>query len=264
LAGNRYIAIVEDIFRSKFKSGMTSVDFDRNEIVSAAEKLGIKLPANLGDLIYTFRFRAAFPESIAKHAPKGHAWVIRLVGRSKYRFVLVADIPIVPNEAMVTTKVPDATPGIISKYALSDEQALLAKVRYNRLIDIFTGITCYSLQNHLRTTVPGVGQIETDELYVGVDRAGTHYVIPVQAKGGKDRLSIVQIEQDLALCAHRYPALVSRAVACQFMADDIIAMFAFEESPDKVGIAWEKHYRLVPPDEVTDDDLHGYRAAAPD
>ncbi len=61
--------------------------------------------------------------------------------------------------------------------SFTDEQALLATVRYNRLTDIFTGVTCYSLQNHLRTTVRGVGQVETDELYVGVDRLGKHYAI---------------------------------------------------------------------------------------
>ena len=60
---------------------------------------------------------------------------------------------------LVQAKVPDATPGIVAQYALSDEQALLARVRYNRLIDIFTGVTCYSLQNHLRTTVIEMGQI---------------------------------------------------------------------------------------------------------
>ena len=50
---------------------------------------------------------------------------------------------------------PDSTPGVIS-YALSDEQSLLATVRYNRLIDVFTGLTCYSLQNHLRTSQTGL------------------------------------------------------------------------------------------------------------
>ena len=88
---------------------------------------------------------------------------------------------IVPNRELVTVKIPDATPEIIAKYALSDEQALLARVRYNRLIDIFLGVTTYSLQNHLRTTVKGVGQIEIDEIYLGIDRYGAHYVMPVQA-----------------------------------------------------------------------------------
>ena len=53
---------------------------------------------------------------------------------------------------LATTKIPDGTPSIVRKYSISDEQALLAIVRYNRLIDIFLGVTCYSLQNHLRTT----------------------------------------------------------------------------------------------------------------
>jgi hypothetical protein len=30
----------------------------------------------------------------------------------------------------------------------------------NRIIDIFTGVTCYSLQNHLRTTLTDIGQVE--------------------------------------------------------------------------------------------------------
>jgi hypothetical protein len=160
---------------------------------------------------------------------------------------------------MATTKVPDATPGVIAKYALGDEQALLAKLRYNRLVDIFTGVTCYSLQNHLRTTVPEMGQVETDELYVGVDKKGAHYVFPVQAKGGKDRLNIVQIEQDLALCAHKFSSLICRPLAAQFMRDDVIAMFEFEQGEEGLGIASEKHYKLVPPEEVTEADLENYR-----
>ena len=65
------------------------------------------------------------------------------------------------RDDIAAIKIPDATPEIIAAYALGDdEQALLAKVRYNRLIDIFLGLTTYSLQNHLRTYVAGMGQIE--------------------------------------------------------------------------------------------------------
>ena len=69
-----------------------------------------------------------------------------------------------PDSVLATTKIPDGTPSIVKKHSISDEQALLAIVRYNRFIDIFLGIACYSLQNHLRTTVTGIGQIETDEI----------------------------------------------------------------------------------------------------
>ena len=160
---------------------------------------------------------------------------------------------------LAETKAPNATPGVIARHALSDEQALLAKLRYNRLIDIFTGVTCYSLQSHLRTTVKNVGQVETDEIYVGVDRRGAHYVLPVQAKGGRDRISIVQIEQDVALCAEKFPGLICRPIGAQFMAGDLIALFEFEEGDTGTVIAAEKHYRLVPFEEMTEADLEAYR-----
>jgi hypothetical protein len=256
---NRYSAIIERIFASKFTPGTKLVDFKRDELEIVARQLRIKLPKNLGDLVYSFRYRTDLPKSIKEKAGQGETWIIRPVGKGRYRLALVADRPILPNANLVTTKVPDATPGIIAKYAFGDEQALLARVRYNRLVDVFTGVTCYSLQNHLRTTVPEMGQVETDELYVGIDKKGAHYIFPVQAKGGSDKLSVVQIEQDLAVCANKFSGLICRPLGAQFMAGGIIALFEFEEADGSARISAERHYKLVPPEEVTKEDLESYR-----
>ena len=169
------------------------------------------------------------------------------------------DRPLIPNESISVTKVPDSTPGVIAKYALSDEQALLAKLRYNRLVDIFTGVACYSLQNHLRTAVPSVGQVETDEVYIGVDKKGVHFAFPIPAKAGKDKLSVVQIEQDIAMCSAKFESLIARPIAAQFMQDDVIALFELESGEDGIGIVSERHYKLVPPEQVTETDLQNYR-----
>jgi DNA modification methylase len=260
---NIYTAIIEKIFVSKYSSGKRELDFDREELAKIAAELKLD-PKNLGDLIYSFRYRAALPASIQGTAGEGETWIIRPAGRAKYRFVLVRERPLVPNANLAITKVPDATPGVVAKYALSDEQALLAKVRYNRLIDIFTGVACYSLQNHLRTTVPNIGQVETDEIYIGVDKRGAHYVFPIQAKGGNDKLHVVQIEQDVAVCAHKFSSLICRPIGAQFMADDVICLFEFEEGDDGLVISAEKHYKLVSPEEVTDADLEKYRSRAED
>jgi len=261
---NRYSAILEHIFTSKFKVGIRQVDFEREEIETVARRLRIKLPKNLGDLIYSFRYRADLPERIRRAAGAGETWIIRPTGKARYRLVLVADKPIQPNANLAMTKVPDATPGIVTKYAFNDEQALLARLRYNRLVDIFTGVTCYSLQNHLRTTVPEMGQVETDELYVGVDKKGSHYIFPIQAKGGTDKLNVVQIEQDFAVCAHKFPGLICRPIGAQFMEGGVIALFEFEQSNGSVSISSEKHYKLVPPEEVTDADLMNYQQRTAD
>ena len=139
----RYVALIEHIFHSKFSDQTNIVRFDRTELVAAAEILKIRLPKNLGDVMYSFRYRAALPLSITSAAPTGYVWVIRPAGRGRYAMMPIPDLPITPTVGLEITKIADSTPGIVAKYSLNDEQALLAKVRYNRLVDLFTGVVCY-------------------------------------------------------------------------------------------------------------------------
>lgn len=259
---NRYSQIIEHVFRSKYTKGVEAIQFTRSEFEGTAESLGIALPKNLGDILYSFKFRSALPSYILNKAPAGKEWIIVNVGKGKHRFELRSITTILPNKLLAVTKVPDATPGIFVKYALDDEQALLTKLRYNRLLDIFTGITCYTLQNHLRTTVPNMGQVETDELYVGVDKRGAHYIFPIQAKGGRDRIGVVQVEQDFALCRHKFSSLICRPIAAQFMSDGVIALFEFEMGENGVAITAEKHYQLVAPTDLTAAELEDYSKRA--
>ena len=255
---NRYVRLIEDIFFQKYNEGDTRVTFRRTDLESTAKKLGIKLPKNLGDVVYSFKFRTSLPKSIIQKAAEDKEWVIKNIGRAEYAFEQVTESRILPDKMMLATKIPDATPSIVEKYALDDEQALLTKLRYNRLIDIFTGVTCYSLQNHLRTTVPGIGQVETDEIYVGVDKSGRQFVFPVQAKGGTDEIGVVQIEQDIRLCEHKYPKLICRAMAAQFIDSSKISIFEFIMQNGEVKKVSERHYELVSSDSITDQELEQY------
>lgn len=257
--GNRYQMLIERIFLDNFTSIHREIRFKREDLQNAAAALGISLPKNLGDVIYAIRYRTAMPNTVLKTQPEGMEWIIEGAGRAQYIMKLVKVNRIIPNPDFITIKVPDATPEIVTKYSLSDEQALLAKIRYNRLIDIFLGLTTYSLQNHLRTTVKGVGQIEIDEIYVGIDQFGCHYVIPVQAKGGNDHLSVVQTKQDIYCCCEKYPNLITRAVSTQFMEDDLIALFELTIEDEQVKLVQEKHYRLVTGDQINDAELRSYR-----
>ena len=155
-----------------------------------------------------------------------------------------------PSFGLQAIKLPDATPELIRAYTLGDEQALLAIIRYNRLVEIFLGISTYSLQNHLRTSVGGIGQIEIDELYAGIDKHGCHYIIPIQAKRGKDQISIVQTIQDVGFVEEKFPGLRCRAVAVQFIDEHTIALFELKLQKDEIVVVDEKHYTLVSRDKL--------------
>lgn len=257
----KYRRVIEAVFAARYKSKAKEVAFSRDDIAETSHKLGVKMK-NLGDVVYAFRYRQQLPDSIQQKAPAGLVWIIRGTGAAEYRFCAVPPeyAYISPRSGLAETKVPDATPGVIAKYRLDDEQALLARVRYNRLIDIFMGVASYSLQSHLRTQVDDIGQVETDEVYVGVDKRGAHFVFPVQAKGGADQHSIVQVEQDIAMCKRKFPGTICRAIAAQFMEDEKIALFSFSASENgEAKYLDEKHYILVSPDRITAQDLEEYR-----
>lgn len=214
---NDYQKIISEIFFSKYQDGDEEVEFSKEDLEQLNQKFQIK---NLPDVLYSFRSRQPLPQQIRSTAKSGYEWIIRATGEyggtAHYKFVQTKVLDLSPNTSMIETKILDSTPGIIEQYALNNEQALLAKIRYNRLIDIFTGTVCYSLQNHLRTKIENLGQIEIDEVYVGVDQRGAHYIFPVEAKGERDRIGRIQIEQYFAFGTNKFPAMICKPLAAQF------------------------------------------------
>ena len=255
---NRYAALIEQIFFAHYRQGLDAFGFEREELATTAKTLGITLPKNLGDVLYSFRYRVALPESITHTAREGMVWIIKGAGTGRYLFQQARLSRIEPDESMLPIKVPNATPEILLENAFDDEQSLLAKVRYNRLVDLFLGISAHSLQNHLRTTVKNIGQIEIDELYVGLNRRGCQFIVPVQAKVGRDQHGVIQTGQDIAFCEERFPHLICRPVSVHALSNSRIAMFELALHDDEVSIVDQKHYTLVPAAEITADDLRQY------
>lgn len=255
---------IKRLFLDRYKPGATEIAFHRDDLQAAARLEGIDLPKNAGAVIYDYRYRTTLPKAIRDLAPKDKPhWIIRGSGKSKYRFAAVTRDCYLPQPTRKVTLIPDATPEIIAKYALDDEQAMLARLRYNRLIDTFTRVTCYSLQSHLRTETEETGQLETDELYVGVDRNGAHYVLPVQAKGIRDKLGVVQILQDFELCATKFGDAIPRPIGAISMGAGRIALMEFSlREGDIPAIRNEHHFKLVPAKAIDESTLDTYRKQA--
>ncbi|APW45510.1 endonuclease [Rhodoferax antarcticus] len=261
---SKYDKIIEHVFNKNFKEGDKVISITREQLAEACTSLDIGRIKNLGDIPYSYRFRRNLPTSVVGHAPTDSEWIIVGSGVGKYEFRLASPAKISPSDNRQRIRIPDATPEIVKKYAPgTDEQALLTKVRYNRLVDLFTGLTCYSIQNHLRTTVTNIGQIEIDEIYLGISKKGAHYVIPCQAKSPGDRFGIVQVMQDIAFCRARYPNAICKPIALQFLTECDVAMLELAVQVDKdvfrLSVVDEKHYQLTTKDGIVDTDITAYR-----
>ena len=58
---NRYKILIERIFFDHWKKGETEFEFARDEIKEKAGELKIELPDNVGDIVYSFRYRTRSP-----------------------------------------------------------------------------------------------------------------------------------------------------------------------------------------------------------
>jgi hypothetical protein len=257
---NKYDKVIERVFFNNYTEGDIRVAFNREELADACEQLEIKRIKNLGDIPYTYRFRRELPQSLTDKLKDGSDWIIIGTGVGNYEFRQAQPGKINPSENRQRIKIPDATPEIVKRYAPgTDEQALLTKVRYNRLIDIFSGLTCYSIQNHLRTSIANVGQIEIDEIYLGINKRGAHFVIPCQAKSPGDRFGIVQVMQDIEFCKFRYPNVICKPIALQFLTENDGAILELsvdeEDQIFRLSVVDEKHYKLVAKDGITEAEI---------
>ena len=66
-----YNSIITGIFNRYYQPGLNTFDFSRDELPEIANELGIQCPKNLGDLLYSFRYRRPLPKAITDTASSG-------------------------------------------------------------------------------------------------------------------------------------------------------------------------------------------------
>lgn len=239
-----YDRVIAALFERIFKPQARELPFTKEDLERVCRELSISIK-NIPDILYTYRSRGELPKAISG---KGQ-WVIEGYGKGRYAFIRLSRSPYVEIPLdLEAILIPDSTPEIILKYASADEQSVLAKIRYNRLIDTFLSLTAYQLQGHFRTTLKETGQIEIDELYLGVDTNGHWYVIPVEAKGPdpRERIGITQVHWLIIFARQYYPELTIRPVVVKAWEDGSIFLIEFNTVTDleEIRTVNYKRYKL--------------------
>jgi hypothetical protein len=246
---SEYDKVIEALFFKKFNEAknpdITEIDFVKDDLIDVAKSMNITI-RNFPDVTYTYRSRGKLPDSVCA---KGN-WIIKQKGKSNYAFIKSKRSPFIAiQEGLAPTEISNSLPEIVEKYIAEDEQGLLSAIRYNRLIDIFTGITCFHLQSHIRTTIDGEGQVEIDDLYVGIDHDGKEFILPLEAKSAdaRDKLGWVQVTNLVKFAHQNFPNLKCRPICAKPIDINNIYLIEFEDKTDfdDIGIKDIQLYRLL-------------------
>ena len=241
-----YDKLILGAFFRYWTPGMEQFVFSRKDIDGSA--LGLS-PANIGDCLYTFRHRRTLPQAILDSAPDDRVWMIEGAGRGRYRFVLVKQAffdpsPAAPLIRLLDHSLPEAR---VKRKRKFDEQAILTTMRQNRMLDLALHARLTHVQAHARMSVTGIGQIEIDDVFLGVSgKTGKAIVVTVQGKRNGDRINASQILQDIRACQEHEDGLIPVPCAVHYdTASGRFAVMEFTERDGEVVLVNEQHFILV-------------------
>ncbi|MCX6049954.1 MAG: hypothetical protein NT075_33060 [Chloroflexi bacterium] len=164
--------------------------------------------------------------------------------------VIESSLVVAPSPLWAKSKVVDLTPTNINEFDLNEKQLLLARIRYNRLIDFFTGCDCFSLQRNDQITDTNTNKIENIEIYFGTRARDGQFIIPVKSFDRQEKILVRKISQDFTAYEAEFPTLHCIPIAAQWMEEHTLALFSFSRRYDGFWLSEEKHYQLMSPTEL--------------
>lgn len=242
----QYDSVILEVFNRYYHPGLKRLVFPKDDLAEACQKHGMTI-RNIPDIVYTYRSRRTLPPAILA---KGH-WAIEPAGRSKYAFRLLNQPPHfkIAFDEFEPIEIPNALPEVVEGLLREDEQSLLTRILYNRLVDIFTELTCFHIQNHYRSFVAEVGEVELDSLYVGMDRTGQLTILPIEAKsvGQNEFIGRIQVSQMVSLMRQDFPNMAHRVLAVKPLSDGTVGMAEFSDTtdPDESRVISVARFRLI-------------------
>lgn len=121
---NLYSEIIEWVFLEKRSGEESQIAFERDDLLRAVEALKVERPKNLGDVVYSFRYRYDLPDSILETQPDKMEWIIEGAGSAKYIFKLVKENRILPNPNLIA----------LFELTLEDEMVKVVEEKHYRLV----------------------------------------------------------------------------------------------------------------------------------
>lgn len=245
--GGIYSSIMLWVFRNGTPDPATGdLLFGQADLRKAADELGLEV-RNFPDLTYNLRSRSPLPQEIL-----GAGFTtIASRGKGRYALVTAEDKIEVPTGTEVVEVSTAPIPMAIRDILRTDEQSILSAMRYLDLVSEFFGARAYHLQGHLRTSGGFGQQVEADDVWVAVKRNKSRIILPIEAKGPRERIGRHQMMSTIDAVLKKIPGFSVVPLAAQLEESGLLVLIQFgyktaagkitEIAPTKF-----KRYRLTP------------------
>lgn len=229
----KYKRILVWLFERATQNGETpdEIAFSQADVLAAAEALDVKI-GNRYDIPYNLRSRTQLPQVLLEAGFSS----IAARGSGEYAITKDDDSVTIPDEligdvvGIPSEKLPSAIRGVLR----ADEQSMLSAILYAEVIGQLFNVPAWRLQGHLRTRGSFGQQVEADEVYICEFPEG-HKVVPIEAKGPREKLGKSQIRSVIDAVLTTIPGLPVIPLGLQLNKNGELEIVRFEFTQDKDG-----------------------------
>ncbi|WP_204115957.1 hypothetical protein [Shimia biformata] len=240
----KYEALISVLFSTLYHPDQTALSFTREDLVAAANNLGVSPPSNIGDVLYAYRHRAPLPAWIQATATEGKAWSIEPAGRGQYVMAQSAPLWIEAPDDIEMSWLEDPTPGTAREFGLEGTALLEAILRSGDVLSDFLQLDMYHLQSQVRTHIASFGQVEIGMSFVGADTE-TSVAVAVQLCGQGGAVSLAKMGQYDAYLQSRFFGHTSRQVIAQLIGPHKVHLMDVDLSDGEPIVRQHHLYNLV-------------------
>lgn len=205
------------------EEGTGNLLFSQADLRQAAKELGVEV-RNYPDLTYNLRSRSALPPEIIEAG----FTTIAVRGRGQYALVTAEDKIEIPPRTKVIRISTTAIPWAVRDILRADEQSILSAVRYLDIVSHFMGVKCYHLQGHLRTSGALGQQVEADDVWVAAVGNQGRQILPIEAKGPRERLGRHQMMSTIDAVVAKIPGFPVVPLAVQLEPSGLLVVVRFD------------------------------------
>ncbi len=223
-AGGVYKSILLWVFQHGSKEEKTGhLLFSQADLRRAAQELGLQV-RNFPDLTYNLRSRSPLPPEITEAG----FTAIAIRGRGQYALVTGEDKVEIPSDTPVVQISTEPIPWAVRDILRADEQGILSAMRYLDIVSDFMGVRCYHLQGHLRTSGALGQQVEADDVWVADLGKKNRQILPIEAKGPRERLGRHQMMSTVDAVIAKIPGFPVVPLAVQLQASGFLVLIQFD------------------------------------
>lgn len=241
---NKSEMLMTYVFLTGFRHGRHVLHFSLDDLETAAQKLGAKLPKNVPDVVYAVQRKEHFPDLIVQTAPEGMEWQIETISGGNYCFLLQKICRIAPDRDLSPHRLKNEAAHFTKTFDLTAKGRLELEFRLNGLLDHFLGRETSLVCQPPRGNVKSNNRIDFNAIYASDDGCGLTKIIPVLIEPAAKELNGFKLFLSVRDVEIAFPEAPALPLIVQRLENGCIAIMMIEIQGEGVRVVREEHYQL--------------------